>query len=376
MKENVEMDLGKSEYRLRVGIDYRLAQQNIRGMGRYVASIVEVLKKQDYGLDFFLLCTHSPVPNFNAEYMKVVIGGSDDFILYEQFSLPRICSKLNLDALWCPANTFPLFLSSRTKLVVTIHDLIFLMRDIPDPKGFRQFLGKKYRSIVCKLGVNRINVLLTDSMFSKRDINKRLGRSDAVYAPIRIDPQPADEKDSLNVLPLGLTTKGYFFTVSGDAPSKNLNNLIFAYKKSHTALPLVIAGVSSLTSIEKFKKNAGPNVLFTGYVSEKDLWSLYKHAACFIFPSLAEGFGIPILEAMRNELPIIASNRTSIPEVLGSAGRLFDPLDVDELASLIEDFTPSAYEGLITAQKHQLDKYSDWSKTASIVVDAIKGAFA
>jgi glycosyltransferase involved in cell wall biosynthesis len=371
-KEN-QATKGTTGFRPKVGIDYRLALAKTRGMGRYVRSVVNVLKGRDDGIDFVLICDGPVEQGFDPGRMEVAVGPRRDYIIFEQVVLPMMADRLGLDAVWCPGNTFPLFMKKRISRFVTIHDLIFLMKDLKDPLSMRQRVGKAYRSLVCRAGIGRIGRIFTDSVFTASEIGRKLGRTDAVYAPVMIDSRSGGGRPSGVLEKLSLKRKGYFFTVSGDAPSKNLASVISAHARAGAGMPLVVSGVSDQRSIERFMAMSPGRVVFTGYVPDDDLFSLYENAACFLFMSLAEGFGIPLLEAMSFGLPIIASNRTSIPEVLGACGVTLDPLDIVGISEAIGRFRSEDFSEMVSRQPSQLEKYRGWEKTAEIIVNAMKG---
>lgn len=358
--------------RPRIGIDYRLALVKTRGMGRYIAYLVDTLKNRDDGMDFVLLCDRSPGVAFDPGRMKIDIVPMLNYIFFEQFAIPASAKRLALDAVWSPANTFPLFMPKSIYRFVTIHDLIFLMRGLGDSLTPKQRIGKIYRSLVCKMGARKPNVIFTDSCFSISEIKSKLGRDDAIYAPVMNEYQTSLKYSKSVLDEYSLKDGKYFFTVSGDAPSKNLLSVLIAHDLSDSGMPLVVSGVSNPRSIARFLSRCAENVIFTGYLSDEELFSLYKHAGCFLFLSLAEGFGIPILEAMSYNLPIIASNRTSIPEVIGNCGVLVDPLNVDEVARTMRTFKRSDFIEMIKHQPTQLEKFNSWTKTADIVVNAMK----
>ena len=136
--------------------------------------------------------------------------------------------------------------------------------------------------------------------------------------------------------------RSYLFYVGNISKHKNVDKIIEAFKKikSKTNYKLVIAGKLSFGSKDIKKKikdlDLQDDVIFTGYVPEEDLPALYNGASLFVYPSFYEGFGLPPLEAMQCGCPVITSNTSSLPEVVGNAGIMVDPNDVDELAKQME----------------------------------------
>jgi glycosyltransferase involved in cell wall biosynthesis len=142
---------------------------------------------------------------------------------------------------------------------------------------------------------------------------------------------------------------------------------------------LVLAGKRGWLDGETFRaaeQNAlGKDILFTGYVPERDLAGLYSGAVCFVYPSYFEGFGLPVVEAMQCGVPVIAGNRTSLPEVVGEAGLLFDPFDtqalVNALTRLLDD---SACRAALRAKGLERAKQFSWRTTAKLTLDAYQKA--
>jgi glycosyltransferase involved in cell wall biosynthesis len=175
----------------------------------------------------------------------------------------------------------------------------------------------------------------------------------------------------------------YILSVGSIQPRKNLGRLIASYSylrqsRAQSKLPkLVLVGKrawlydETLRAIQDSKLL--DSIILTGYVPQQDLPALYSGAVCFVYPSFFEGFGLPPLEAMKCGTPVIAGNRTSLPEVVGDAGLLVDPLDVRALGSAIErlicnsDFRNELrLKGLNQAEKF------DWRETARRTLDVYK----
>jgi alpha-1,3-rhamnosyl/mannosyltransferase len=163
----------------------------------------------------------------------------------------------------------------------------------------------------------------------------------------------------------------YILTVGSLEPRKNLITLIQAFHKLPANLqrqyPLVITGASGWKNKAVYKLAAhSPDVHLTGYVRRRLLPAVYHAASLFVFPSLYEGFGLPLLEAMAARLPVVASNRSAIPEVVGEAGLLVDPLNVEDMASAIARLLthPDEAAALGEAAHHRARQYT-WSITAA-----------
>ncbi len=255
--------------------------------------------------------------------------------LWEQMVLPGIV-KGNL--LWSPANIGPLTVARQ---VLTIHDLASLEH----PEWFDRRFATWYRSIIPLLA-RRVRCIITVSEFSKRRLVEltHIPESRVFAIPNGVDgrfrPRSANEIRQVRKK-TGVASSTYLLSVSSLEPRKNLKRLLEAWRLSAARLPkdawLVIAGTEGkdnifrATSLEPIPSR----VMFAGFVSDDDLPALYSGAVALVYPSIYEGFGLPALEAMAaGTVPIVAKS-TSLPEVVGDAGLLIDPLCVEDLAESI-----------------------------------------
>lgn len=311
-----------------IGIDYRLAITSKRGMGRYCREIVAQLFVLDQ-VNKYILYVDRPIEvgNFPSNFQTEILDFKN-YILSEQLSLHKQAKLDQLDILWCPYNTFPLFLTRRIKLIVTIHDLIFWNKPYGH-ESFVQKVGRIYRKLCISLGKKAINECLTVSQFSADQILKILAiKSTVTYNCIGEFSKLADTV-KIN------KRENFFFTLSGDAPNKNLSHILKMFETELLDQHLIIAGVSS-KSILRNRERCNIHFLPEG-ISDIELIKHYKTCKAFLFMSLKEGFGIPILEAAVCNAYIISSNTTSLPEIVGPCGVLINPLNKKELISSISN---------------------------------------
>jgi glycosyltransferase involved in cell wall biosynthesis len=252
--------------------------------------------------------------------------------LWEQTVLPAIT---NSHLLWSPANTGPLV---KTRQVLTVHDLA----SIDHPEWFDRRFAAWYRTVIPRLA-RRVIRVITVSEFSKGRLLEVTGIPDSrvVVIPNGVGegfrPRPVSEIDDVR-RKYGIVSKYYVLSVSSLEPRKNLGHLLNAWRQAATRLPqdiwMVIAGAEGKKDIFRRTKvqTIPPRVLFAGFVEDKDLSALYSGALTLVYPSVYEGFGLPALEAMAAGTVPIAANSTSLPEVVGKAGLLVNPLDIEELA--------------------------------------------
>jgi glycosyltransferase involved in cell wall biosynthesis len=262
---------------------------------------------------------------------------------WEQLILPwRASSGL----LWSPCNTGPVAVRRQ---VVTIHDLF----PLDHAEWFSANFVRAYRAVVPRL-IRRAQRLIAVSEYTKRRIVAAVPEAEAkttvIYSGIGSQFHPEKIHDAEEAArATGLPSCRYLLSVSSVEPRKNVARILQAWRQALPGLPrdlwLVLAGKPGKASV--FGTGGfGPvpeRVRFTGYVPERLLPGLYAGAHGFLFPTLAEGFGFPPLEAMACGVPVLTSNTSSLIEVCGAAAYLVNPLDVDEIAQGIHALIGDGY---------------------------------
>jgi glycosyltransferase involved in cell wall biosynthesis len=291
--------------------------------------------------------------------------------LWEQSALPR---EVGQDRLWSPANSGPLAV---TRQAVTIHDLAVLEH----PEWFAPGFALWYRLLMPGL-VRRVRAVLTVSQHSRARLAHRFGLDpDRVTVipggvdPDRFHPLGASELAGMRAR-LGLPER-YLLFIGSREPRKNLPRLLAAWECVSQACPglaLVICGGAGGQFAPAGGETARQDVRWMGYATEADLAALYAGATAFIYPSLDEGFGLPVLEAMACGTPVIATTAGAVPEVAGPAALYADPLRVDDLAQAI---TRVLAERDLRAELHRrgLERAAgfSWEAAAQAVCQALEG---
>jgi glycosyltransferase involved in cell wall biosynthesis len=342
---------------MQIGIDYTAAARQRAGIGRYTRELIAALLAQDSPHQYVLLAAAGGLKSGDWE-PEIGDGGSgtggrkarlrplpisDEWLarLWHRLRLPIPVEVLTgrIDVFYSPDFVLPPT-RPRTRTLLTVHDLSFL--HYPD-----HFVPKlvRYLSAVVPRSVARADRILADSEATRADLIARLGappdKVDVLYSGVdqRFTPEPEPgEGDRLRAR-YGLGDSAYILSVGTLQPRKNYLRLIraFAALSAETEIDLVIAGgpgwlyedvVSEATKL-------GDGVRILGFVEEAELPALYRNAAVFAFPSLHEGFGLPVLEAMACGVPVVCSGVSSLPEVAGDAALLVDPQDTDELAAVL-----------------------------------------
>lgn len=192
--------------------------------------------------------------------------------------------------------------------------------------------------------------------------------------------EAGDIASSLKSSPLKNITKPFIFHVGSPFPHKNIHNLVLAFEKlksSQPELQLVLAGKKEqyFDELENWLKNRkhSSDIHIPGYITDQELVWLYQEAECYVLPSLSEGFGLPGLEAMSYNCPLVSSDATCLPEVYGPAAEYFDPLNVDDIAQKIDNVISSKLiqKNLAELGQVQFKKYS-WQKMSSEIHKILK----
>ena len=252
--------------------------------------------------------------------------------------------------------------------VVMIHDLSF--EHIPETFKRRSWMQMR---LTVRRTARSASHIVTDSEYSRQDILRtyRLPPERVTTTPLAASSRFKPVNDR-RVLEKYSIAGDYILAVGSIQPRKNIARLIRAYTlmlSQHPGPKLVIVGKQAWLSEETLKaaalSSARESIVFTGYVPESDLAALYTGALCFAYPSFFEGFGIPLLEAMRCGTPTITSDRTSLPEVVGDASLLIDPFDEQSIADgLRRVISDAALREQLRSRGFVQSSLFDWRETA------------
>lgn len=338
--------------------------------GRYIRKLLEYLEKIDADSDreYVVLLRAKDFDEYHpkAKNFSKQISDYKEFTFAEQYPFLRQLRNLKADLVHFPIVQQPVLYFGKT--VTTINDLTTLRSTNPS-KNFVVFKIKQFVYLLVNLwAAMKSKQLLTYSEFVKEDAAKHLLANER---KITVTPLAADKITAKAEEFKSLKNKQFLMYVGRSLPHKNLERLIDALgilKKTQPDLKLVLVGKKDHLMERHIayahSKNI-PDVEATGYVSEGQLRWLYENTACYCFPSLSEGFGLPGLEAMIHGAPVASSNSTCLPEVNGDAVHYFDPLDIDDMAAKIKDVLTDKKlrENLIKKGYKQVEKYS-WERMA------------
>jgi len=306
-------------------------------------------------------------------------------VWFEQIAFPRACRALNADLAHIPYWAPPL--SSPVPFVVTIHDIMPIL--LPEYRD--DFRVRLYNALV-SAPTSGAAAIIADSEASKADIVQHLKTPMDKVTAIHLAAgsqfrSPVDIRDGAIREKYNLP-ESYVLYLGGFHPRKNVRNILAAWTWCDGPLgeyyPLVIAGKlpepgdKFYDDLPNYAQELGieGSVRFIGAVAEEDKPTLYRGAACFVFPSRYEGFGLPPLEAMACGAPVVTTAFSSIPEVVGEAAYLVaDPDDTRALGAAIITVVvePEVADRLITKGREQAKKFS-WQKTARATVEVYRQA--
>jgi glycosyltransferase involved in cell wall biosynthesis len=300
-----------------------------------------------------------PIPTayFKYEVVPGAVGWSQLFLPL-RLSLHYL-KGIRYDVFFSPAHYIPRFCPYKT--VVTIHDLSYIY--FPN-----EFLKKDLYQLThwTRYAIKKSTKIISVSKTTKKDILKEYPNTDNKVVIIYngYEEEMRETTQETEQLP------PYFLYVGTIQPRKNIKFMIYAFSqfiKSHQEYQLIIAGKMGWLSddVIPYVNSLGLNksVLFPGFVTDKKKNSLYKNATAYILPSLYEGFGIPLLEAMSHSCPVIASFKSSLPEVGGEACLYFDPNNPSDLIEKMEFVTDKKMRSDLIKKGLQRTKIFSWAKT-------------
>jgi glycosyltransferase involved in cell wall biosynthesis len=323
---------------MRIAIDARDLARNITGVGRYLTNLIRNWVAES-DKNQFLLYSDQPVQfNFQTQHIteKILQGHP---ILWKQILLPLTKIMHDHDLIFSPSYSAPLFTIEKT--VVTIHDLVAVLK--PEWTSKSQHL--RFKTIV-NLSAKCSTKIIAVSETTRNDIIEITGipsnKIAVVYEGVDEMFKVIGSQDGISIPG---SDKPFILFVGSIHPRRNIKRLIQAFNamKNNGQLKhkLVLVGMvlqesralSEWINTSRWKKD----IICLNYVTDENLVRLYNTAELFVYPSLYEGFGLPVLEAMACGTPVITSNVSSLPEVAGSAAILVDPYSVEDIIKAIKN---------------------------------------
>lgn len=355
----------------------RIFRKNKHGMDFVALESIRELQQIDLENEYFILVSpgedHCLTETTNFHIIEIKVPS---YPLWEQIGLPLAVKKIKPDLLHCTSNTAPLF--CHTPLVLTLHDVIFMEQKRGTSSSLYQRMGWYYRRWNVPRILDKCHRVITVSHFEATRISNIMSLSTdkitTVYNGFSHHFKPIEKKDYIQTVNKYCESSNYFFFLGNTDPKKNTLCTLKAYARylqqaQGTPNLLLIADLDE-NAIDAYLQegNIGhikPYLRFPGYIPNTDLPAIYNGAQAFIYTSLRESFGIPILESMACGTPVITSNTSAIPEIAGENAILIDPTNEQAIANELlhigqdETFRLNQVEyGLQRAQKFS------WRQTA------------
>jgi len=351
---------------MRIGVDARPLSVPTFGIGRYTRELLERLIVLAPEHDWFL---YADRPIFDPPISKNVTLRSFSqhnrifSLARTQFTFSHWAELDKLDLYWSPRHHLPLFLNRRIKQLVTVHDMVW--KKYPQTM---QAMNLFVEGLLMPTSLRNADKIIAVSNATKRDLVETLAIIDDKVEVIHEAAGVLRDVD-----PFREIEAEYFFFVGTHEPRKNLDRLLEAfqiYQSSGGRLQLVIAGAEGWGAGGHI--DGGSGVQSLGYVSDERLNGLMTHAHALVFPSLYEGFGLPLLESIQRGVPVITSNVSSMPEVAGDAGLFVDPLNVDSIAGGMLTMAAPGKRKIFSRKCDAQLKLFSWDKSAKLTLEVIE----
>jgi glycosyltransferase involved in cell wall biosynthesis len=356
---------------MKLGVDARLLSQSITGIGRYLWQMSSEFQAQ--GEEIYLYMPGQPVTgDWSAPTTHVratAVPSRVGRMLWSQTVMPYQATRDQVDLFWGAAHRLPRYLPASMARVVTIHDLVW------------KFAGETMRPLsrwmdehLMPAAVKQADLIVAVSHSTAQAIEEVFPCTRGRVRVIHLGATRLAEPGIRSTLStLGLDDRPYFLFVGTLEPRKNLRRLLNAYASLPEALrdryQFVIAGGRGWGGVDVVQLvnelGIAHNVVITGYVDDAQLAGLYAHARFLAMPSLYEGFGLPLVEAMSYGAPVLTSNVSSLPEVAADAGILVDPLDEASIANGLQQlFVEDELHQRLTWRAKSVAAQFSWANTA------------
>ncbi len=369
---------------MKIAVNTRLLlKDNLEGIGYFVYETFRRITSQHQDHDFIFIFDRPVDPYFVfGKNVKTIVAGppARHPLLWKywfDYKIPGILRKEKAD-LFISCDGF-CSLRTRTPQLLMVHDLAFLHH----PAFAKRSHYRYYKRYTPKF-LQKASRIATVSEFSKSDIhnsyNTAMDKMDVVYSAAKESFRPLSFDQRQEVKNKYTNGKEFFLYTGAIHPRKNLINLLKAFsifkKRLHSNIKLVLAGRlawnydSFLEDLKRYKYR--DDVILTGYVQESDLLGITASAYAMVYPSLVEGFGVPVLEAMQSGIPVITSSSSAMQEIAQKAALYSDPNDVNDIAEkmMFVYKDENLRNELIQKGEQQARNYS-WQKTSELLWETI-----
>jgi glycosyltransferase involved in cell wall biosynthesis len=369
---------------MKIGIEgQRIFRKKKHGMDMVALELIKNLQIIDHENEYFIFVKPDEdssvlkeTPNF-----KIIELNGGPYPTWEQIALPKAAKKYGCDVLHCTSNTAPFF--TNIPLIMILHDIIYMessyLKILKSSATIYQKFGNVYRKLVVPRVVKKSKKVITVSHFERNRIGEFFGikgnkKLDAIYNGVSEHFKPVTNKEELQrVKEKYNLPDNYFFFLGNTDPKKNTKGTLKAFsdflKETGSDHKLVMLDFDK-TELNKLlieiEDTSLINKIFLmGYVINTDLPVFYSQCDVFLYPSLRESFGIPMLEAMSCNVPVISSNTSSMPEVSGEAAHIINPFNPEEITQgLIYILNNETYRNSLCHKGLERSKQFSWYNMA------------
>ena len=326
---------------MKIGIEaQRIFRTNKHGMDYVVLQEIKELQHLDHHNEYYVFVAPGPdVCLESTPNVHIVEIDALSYPTWEQMALPKAVRESRVEMLHCTSNTAPL--RCPVPLILTLHDIIFLEPRDKRNHSLYQNMGWLYRRLVVPRILKKCRRIITVSEFEKQNIVSKLNieerRMAMIYNGYNSWFRPLEDPD--RIFAKYIDQPGFLFFLGNTDPKKNTERTLIAYSRyleqSAIKRPLLMADLERQYLDDIISRNGIENIrdyiVMPGYIQNSDLPYIYNAAFAFLYPSLRESFGIPLLEAMACGTPVVTSNTSSMPEIGGSQALLINPEDADDI---------------------------------------------
>lgn len=369
---------------MKIGIEgQRLFRKKKHGMDMVALELIKNLQDLDHENEYYIFVKPDEDRSALQETsnFKIIELKGGPYPIWEQIALPKAALKYGCDILHCTSNTAPFF--SKIPVITILHDIIYMessyLTILNSSATSYQKLGNIYRKLVVPRVVKKSKKVITVSHFEKNRINeffgiKGNGKLDAIYNGVSEHFKPiTDIQELKRIKEKYKLPDNYFFFLGNTDPKKNTKGTLKAFSdflkqtKSNHKLVMLDYDIIELNKllIEINDTALINHIVLTGYVTNTDLPAIYAQCDVFLYPSLRESFGIPMLEAMSCNVPVITSNTSSMPEIAADAAHIINPSQPVEITrGLIEILNNDTYRKSLCDKGLERSKQFSWRNMA------------
>lgn len=370
---------------MKIGIEgQRLFRKKKHGMDMVALELIKNLQLIDHKNEYFIFVKpdEDSIAIKETANFKIIELEGGSYPTWEQIALPKAAKKYGCEVLHCTSNTAPFF--TNIPLITILHDIIYMessySKILTSSASTYQKFGNIYRKLVVPRVVKNSKKIITVSHFEKNRIGDFFGmkgnsKLDAIYNGVSEHFKPiTNTKELKRVKDTYHLPDNFFFFLGNTDPKKNTKGTLKAFsdflKQTKSTHKLVMLDYNK-TELNKLLVEIKDthlinHIILTGYVVNTDLPAIYSQCDLFLYPSLRESFGIPMLEAMACGVPVITSNTSSMPEVSGEAAHIIDPFNPDEITNaIIKILNDEAYRKSLCEKGLERSKQFSWKNMAT-----------